>query len=139
MVDEPLASRVVDVDGTEVLRYTAAMQERPVAENCVALAEPSAVVSAVLEQLAGYWFTSEDDELLDALLAAGATAVVLLAIGGTRISAWLETRDDVNEIATLNVLYPSYLRVAPADSPQQFIEDARALEKPLTKERDAAP
>jgi hypothetical protein len=72
-------------------------------------------------------------------LAAGAAVVVLLGVGGTRISAWLETRDDVNEIATLNVLYPPYLRVAPADSPRQFVEDARHLEKLLAKERDAAP
>ena len=72
-------------------------------------------------------------------LAPGAAAVVLMAVGGTRISAWLETRDDVNDIATLNVLYPQYLRVVPADTPEQFIADARDLEKPLLKERDAAP
>lgn len=45
----------------------------------------------------------------------------------------------MNDIATLNVLYPQYLRVAPADTPEQFIADARDLEKPLLKERDAAP
>jgi hypothetical protein len=72
-------------------------------------------------------------------LAAGSAVVVLMAVVGTRVSTWLETRDDVDRIDTLNVLYPSYVRVVPADTPAQFMQDARALEKSLLKERDAAP
>jgi hypothetical protein len=72
-------------------------------------------------------------------LATGSAVVVLLAVVGTRVSAWLESRDDVDHIDTLNVLYPSYVRVVPADTPAQFTQDARVLEKSLLKERDAAP
>ena len=61
---------VLAVDGVDVLRYVAGMQERPVADHAVALVATSAVVNAVFDQLPGHWFTSEDDELLDALLAA---------------------------------------------------------------------
>ena len=72
-------------------------------------------------------------------LAAGSAMVVLMAVVGTRVNTWLESRDDVDRIDTLNVLYPSYVRVVPADTPAQFMQDARALEKSLLKERDATP
>jgi hypothetical protein len=74
-----------------------------------------------------------------AWLATGAAAVVLMAVGGTRVGSWLETRDDVNELATMNVLFPGFVRVAPAATPAEFVEGARALEKPLLKARDAPP
>lgn len=99
----------------------------------------SILAIAVVIGVALFWHLRLITRLPAAWLATGAGAVVLLAVGGTRISAWLETREDVNAIATMNVLYPPYLRVAPADTPEAFVADARALEKALLRERDAAP
>lgn len=73
------------------------------------------------------------------ILVTGAASVVVLAVTGTQVNSWLESRDDVNQIATMNTLYPPYLRVAPGVTPEEFIQDSRDLEKPLLKQRDAAP
>ena len=77
--------------------------------------------------------------LRPSILVAGSAAVVILAVTATQINSWLESRDDVNRIATMNTLYPPFLRVAPGSTPEEFIQDARDLEKPLLKQRDAAP
>ncbi|MBX9965417.1 MAG: FHA domain-containing protein [Burkholderiales bacterium] len=73
------------------------------------------------------------------ILIAGSAAVVILAVTATQINSWLESRDDVNQISTMNNLYPPFLRVAPGETPEEFIHDSRDLEKPLLKQRDAAP
>jgi hypothetical protein len=56
-----------------VLQYQLVQQERPTAEDAVRLAEIEVVVPIILEQLAGWWFTSDDEPLIDALLDAGAS------------------------------------------------------------------
>ncbi len=70
------------------------------------------------------------------IIAASVAAVVVLGVGALQVNAWLAARDDVNQLGTMNVLYPGYLRVAPAATPAAFVESARALEKPLTQQRD---
>ncbi len=62
-------------NGAAVLQYTAVQQERPTAENAIRLADIDVVVPIILEQLAGSWFTSKDEALIDALLGAGASLV----------------------------------------------------------------
>jgi hypothetical protein len=73
------------------------------------------------------------------ILIASSAAVVILAVTATQINSWLESRDDVNQIATMNTLFPPFLRVAPGDTPEEFILGTRDLEKPLLKQRDSAP
>lgn len=73
------------------------------------------------------------------ILIAGSAAVVILAVTATQVNSWLESRDDVNQIATMNTLFPPFLRVAPGDTPEEFIQGTRELEKPLLKQRDSAP
>jgi hypothetical protein len=62
-------------EGTAVLAYTLDRQERPTANDALPLAPLEVVVPAVLEQLAGWWLTSSDRALVDALVTAGATSV----------------------------------------------------------------
>ncbi len=65
----------IDVDGDEVLSYIPYSQTPPTADEATALAGLDVAIPAVLDQLAGWWLTSESDELTDSLLAAGATVV----------------------------------------------------------------
>jgi GNAT superfamily N-acetyltransferase len=62
-------------DDVAILEYECVQQERPTAEGAVRLAEIDVVVPIILEQLAGWWFTSDDEPLIDALLDAGASLV----------------------------------------------------------------
>ena len=61
------------VDGRPVLRYRFSPQEEPTADDAEPLAPLTIVVPAVLDQLSGWWLSTGDEALLDALLAAGAT------------------------------------------------------------------
>ena len=63
------------VDGVPVLSYVPFRQAHPTADEAIAIADLDVVVPAVLTQLAGCWFSSPDDTLIDALIAGGATVV----------------------------------------------------------------
>ncbi len=80
-----MSRRVIEVDGVALVSFCLGSQEKPTAERTVALADLGLVVPAVLEHLHGHWLTSDDDGLLDALLAAGATMVRHSHIYGLRL------------------------------------------------------
>lgn len=67
--------RLLRADGRPVLAFTPSQQQRPTADGAEALTPLALVVPTVLAQLSGWWLTSPDDRLTDALLAAGATVV----------------------------------------------------------------
>jgi GNAT superfamily N-acetyltransferase len=63
------------VGGVPVLSFVPVRQALPTADEAVAIGDLDVVVPEVLTQLAGCWFSSPDDTLIDALLARGATVV----------------------------------------------------------------
>lgn len=67
--------RLLLADDRPVLAFTPYQQQEPTAEDAEPLADLAVVVPAVLAQLPGWWLTSPDPALLDALLAAGARLV----------------------------------------------------------------
>lgn len=73
-MQEPGAHRLL-VGDRPVLGFTTFLQERPTADDARALAPLDLVVPAVLDELAGMWFSSDDERLIDALMKAGATIV----------------------------------------------------------------
>lgn len=64
---------LVSPAGRIVLEYTFNQQERPTAEAAIAIGDLHEAVEAVFDNLGGWWLTSGDEELIDALLDAGAT------------------------------------------------------------------
>jgi GNAT superfamily N-acetyltransferase len=68
-------SEAVDVlvDGEVALRYFPYTQQRPTAERATVVGGLDRAVAAALKQLKGWWFSSDDDSFIDALLANGAT------------------------------------------------------------------
>jgi len=66
---------LVLVGGEVVLSYNIYAGPPPVADKAIAFADLEIVIPAVLDQLAGWLFSSHDDELTAALLDAGATMV----------------------------------------------------------------
>lgn len=74
MVDEQSNEELL-VGGVPVLSFVPFRQTHPTADEAVAMADLGVVVPAVLKQLPGFWFSSPDDRLTDALIAAGAATV----------------------------------------------------------------
>lgn len=67
---EPETSELVR-DGVPVLRYVPVDGTPPTADFAIALASRDTVVGAVMDDMSGWQFATEDEALVDALLAAG--------------------------------------------------------------------
>jgi GNAT superfamily N-acetyltransferase len=74
MAREP-SREMLFVDGAPVLSFVPFDQGHPTADEAVPMAESGVVVQAVRAQLEGFWFSSPDDGLTNALIADGATVV----------------------------------------------------------------
>lgn len=74
MASEPLTEQLF-VDGAPVLSFVMFDQGHPTADNARPMAEPAVVAEAVRTHLPGFWFSSPDDGVTNALIASGATVV----------------------------------------------------------------
>lgn len=70
-----MTGQVLSHGGHAVLQYRPADHGHPVADDSVVLETIDRAVAAAFEQLPGWWLSSNDDDFIDALLAAGATMV----------------------------------------------------------------